>query len=391
MITIEKDILYASFLGDIAKLYQILLHFLYNACRFSHPEGSMNHQTYIDQVSGENEKVVKLTIRKQYTQSNIWHMILNISDNGIGMTEEHVDGIFNTYSSIHTFGDYLEDVKNVHKKKDSHGLSMGISYLLIKSMQGDICIESSEGLGSNITITLPLEFNGFKSASEIHNTTSFSRAPSISSLPNNSIADNSKNIKHDSIKEEKQEKGEIFEYPHSEFVVTEQEDHDSVYASDLLNLDQQLVRRKEPSHMNYNSDNEHNIFSKWVNKNESWAIWILKSNEDGHGGLISIECKEEDAFPVINDQIRLENDHSIIERLTKEQHIFSTIHKDTSKFKWNIRKENVQDRNEKINRIGMLLKNPSIGYFHSSYQSKSQLLSSSIKHEYDNFLIDMES
>ena len=67
--------------------------------------------------------------------------ILQIADNGIGMTEEVQSRIFEPYYTT---------------KANGTGLGLAMSYKIIKEFSGDISLVSVLGEGTEFTITLPI-------------------------------------------------------------------------------------------------------------------------------------------------------------------------------------------------------------------------------------------
>ena len=68
-------------------------------------------------------------------------VLLRISDNGIGISEEEIDKIFEPYFTTKDFGS---------------GIGLTLVYKVVKEHQGDISVISKEGLGTTFTISLPL-------------------------------------------------------------------------------------------------------------------------------------------------------------------------------------------------------------------------------------------
>ncbi len=75
------------------------------------------------------------------TQTRGDQALLRISDNGIGMTEEVRDKIFEPYFTTKDFGS---------------GIGLTLVYKVVKEHMGDISVISKEGHGTTFTITLPL-------------------------------------------------------------------------------------------------------------------------------------------------------------------------------------------------------------------------------------------
>lgn len=90
--------------------------------------------------SGEN-LVIKLT-----THRTAKHFIIQVQDNGIGMSKETVKRIFEKFYRAHT--------GNLHNVK---GFGLGMSYVktIIDAHKGKIKVESTLGKGSSFTIQIP--------------------------------------------------------------------------------------------------------------------------------------------------------------------------------------------------------------------------------------------
>ena len=69
-----------------------------------------------------------------------------MSDNGIGMTEQQIDRLFQEFSQAHSATD---------RKYGGTGLGLAISKRFCQMMGGDITVESEVGRGSTFTIRLP--------------------------------------------------------------------------------------------------------------------------------------------------------------------------------------------------------------------------------------------
>jgi PAS domain S-box-containing protein len=71
------------------------------------------------------------------------HLLVEISDNGKGIPEEHLPKIFEPFFTTKRVG-------------EGTGLGLWVSYGIIKSFQGEILARSVEGKGTTFTIRLPL-------------------------------------------------------------------------------------------------------------------------------------------------------------------------------------------------------------------------------------------
>jgi PAS domain S-box-containing protein len=93
-------------------------------------------QNSIDSISHYGGKI---TLTLDRTNSNL---ILKIQDTGVGIKAENLKLIFDPFFTT--------------KGKEGTGLGLSVSYGIIKSHGGEIVIESELGVGSTVTLTLPI-------------------------------------------------------------------------------------------------------------------------------------------------------------------------------------------------------------------------------------------
>lgn len=117
---------------DGVRLNQILLNLLSNAVKFTPAEGRIN--VYLNQeASPRGEKYVRCHFR--------------VKDNGIGMSEEFQEKLFDSFSR--------EDSKV--QKIEGTGLGMAITKYIVDMMEGTIEVDSSPGMGTEFHVALDLE------------------------------------------------------------------------------------------------------------------------------------------------------------------------------------------------------------------------------------------
>jgi PAS domain S-box-containing protein len=93
-------------------------------------------QNSIDSISSDEGKI---TLTLDRTNSNL---ILKIQDNGEGIKTENLNLIFDPFFTT--------------KGQEGTGLGLSISYGIVKSHGGEIVIESELGVGSTVTLNLPI-------------------------------------------------------------------------------------------------------------------------------------------------------------------------------------------------------------------------------------------
>ncbi len=118
---------------DSIRLNQVLINLLSNALKFTPEGGSI--KVFLEQEAspaGENY------VRCHFT----------VKDNGIGMTEEFQEKIFDTFT---------REEKAMVNKIEGTGLGMAITKAIVEAMKGTITLKSKQGEGSEFHITLDLE------------------------------------------------------------------------------------------------------------------------------------------------------------------------------------------------------------------------------------------
>jgi len=115
-----------NIIADYKMIKQLLRIFIDNSIKFT------SEQNKIDISSEVQGKVVKLTI----------------SDRGIGIPEDEIQNIFDRF--------YIVD-KSRSKEKGGTGLGLSIAKWIVDMHKGSIDVESKEGTGTKITVTLNLD------------------------------------------------------------------------------------------------------------------------------------------------------------------------------------------------------------------------------------------
>ena len=126
-----QDVVNEDVIVDKLRLNQILLNIVSNAIKFTEPGGDI---------------IVRL-MEKPCQVKNYTTFEITVKDNGIGMSEEFVEHVFDTFSR-----EQSSTVSGIQ----GTGLGMAITKNIVEMMGGEITAESKEGRGTVFTVTLNL-------------------------------------------------------------------------------------------------------------------------------------------------------------------------------------------------------------------------------------------
>ena len=132
-LVVQKDLMCDTVLTDRTRLSQVLLNLLSNAVKFT-PSGGTVTLRATQEGSPRGEGLVR---------THLWVM-----DTGIGMSEEFVGKIFDSFER--------EDNARV-RKTEGTGLGMAIVRRIVDAMGGSIDVTSRQGEGSTFHVTLDLQ------------------------------------------------------------------------------------------------------------------------------------------------------------------------------------------------------------------------------------------
>lgn len=120
---------------DSVRLNQVILNLLSNAVKYTQEGGTIQLSLFQEKdppEKGENYIRTHLTVR----------------DNGIGMSAEFVEHVFDSYSRA--------DSRRVHKTEGA-GLGMAITKHIVDAMEGSITVKSEPNKGTEFQVILDLE------------------------------------------------------------------------------------------------------------------------------------------------------------------------------------------------------------------------------------------
>lgn len=106
-------------------LKEILTNLIVNAIRYNKPDGWV----IVDALTGQKD------------------ITMEVKDGGIGMDEKEMDGLFHEFYRVKN-----DQTKNI----EGTGLGLFICKELLERMQGNMSVNSSKGIGSTFTFSLPI-------------------------------------------------------------------------------------------------------------------------------------------------------------------------------------------------------------------------------------------
>ena len=133
-IQVEKNIdsnIPEFLLGDETRVKQLLTNIISNAIKFTDSGGK-----------------ITVNIKGKWIESKTFELIFSVADTGIGIRKEDQEVLFKAFTQA--------DI-SITRKFGGTGLGLAICSKLIELMDGKISLESEFGVGTTMTITMPLE------------------------------------------------------------------------------------------------------------------------------------------------------------------------------------------------------------------------------------------
>jgi len=116
-------------MGDERRLKQVLINILSNAVKYNRVGGKVTVHCAINEGEGAGER-----------------LLLRIADTGRGLSAVQMRGLFEPFNRLGADRDGIEGT----------GLGLVITRRLIESMGGEITLDSTEGVGTTVTVHMPL-------------------------------------------------------------------------------------------------------------------------------------------------------------------------------------------------------------------------------------------
>ncbi len=126
------DIHHEEVIGDSLRIQQVFLNLMSNAIKYTPDGGEISFSVQERPVPSGGSSCYEFVVE----------------DNGIGMTQEYLDHVFEPFSRA-------EDLRT--SKIQGSGLGMAITQNIVHMMNGNITVESELGKGSKFTVTIYLQ------------------------------------------------------------------------------------------------------------------------------------------------------------------------------------------------------------------------------------------
>lgn len=129
-LSLTEQIMYPYVYMDMPHLSEVCLNIISNAIKYTNTGGT-----------------ISCNVLQESCEKEDWcNMIITITDNGIGMSEEFQKRIFETFE---------RERNTTLSHIDGSGIGMGITKKLVELMDGTIEVKSKQGEGSEFTVTIP--------------------------------------------------------------------------------------------------------------------------------------------------------------------------------------------------------------------------------------------
>ena len=129
-LSLTEQIMYPYVYMDVPHLSEVCLNIISNAIKYTNTGGT-----------------ISCNVLQESCEKEDWcNMIITITDNGIGMSEEFQKRIFETFE---------RERNTTLSHIDGSGIGMGITKKLVELMDGTIEVKSKQGKGSTFTVTIP--------------------------------------------------------------------------------------------------------------------------------------------------------------------------------------------------------------------------------------------
>lgn len=133
--------------GDVLRLRQIFVNIISNSVKYT-DDGGRIEVKFSQEETGQERAGQERTGQESTDGNAVCDLVFTCRDNGIGMTREFLDRIFQPFERVRS-----STVSGI----EGTGLGMSIVKKLVDAMDGSIEVKSEVGQGTDVTIRIPLQ------------------------------------------------------------------------------------------------------------------------------------------------------------------------------------------------------------------------------------------
>ncbi|MFQ4142019.1 HAMP domain-containing sensor histidine kinase [Chlorogloeopsis sp. ULAP02] len=136
-----------SFVGNWDQLVRLFTNLIGNALRYTPSGGRVNVE--LERIEGIN----RVSGLRYYSGP---HLQIKIGDTGIGIPKEALPRLFDRFYRVDPARTHTNE-KTAAENTTGSGLGLAIAQAIVENHQGQIQVDSAVGIGTTITVTLPLK------------------------------------------------------------------------------------------------------------------------------------------------------------------------------------------------------------------------------------------
>ncbi len=130
----------ATLVGDVARIQQIIINLANNAVKFT------------------NSGYIRISFDGHQGDDNIFRLNVSVKDTGIGIKHDDQEKLFNSFTQVDS---------RRNRNVEGTGLGLAIVRQLVSLMNGEVSLESSYGVGSTFSFSIPLPISGTETVCNI--------------------------------------------------------------------------------------------------------------------------------------------------------------------------------------------------------------------------------
>ncbi|MBD2774887.1 sensor histidine kinase [Iningainema tapete] len=132
-----------TMIGNWDQLVRLFTNLIRNALQYTNPFGQVNVE--LARIDGINRSGLRYGAAQ---------LQIKVSDTGIGIPKEAIPRLFDRFYRIDPARTHVSGSTAIHAT--GSGLGLAIAQAIVENHQGQISVESTQGVGTTVTVTLPL-------------------------------------------------------------------------------------------------------------------------------------------------------------------------------------------------------------------------------------------